>query len=112
MNKDYEVLKRIDSLLSKKGVKQQDLIEYLGLARGAYSNWNRMTSNSYLSYLGEKAEFFEVNPNYLVTGKDDLSSKTILHALTDEEEQIIEQYRRIPKKHREIASKLLIALQE
>ena len=112
MNKDHEVLERIDCLLAKKGVKQQDLIEYLGLARGAYSNWKRMTSNSYLSYIGEIADFFGVTPNYLITGKDNLKSDTTLVALTDDEEQMLVQYRGIPKKQRPIAQKLLVALQE
>ena len=112
MNKDYEVLKRIDSLLEKKGVTQQDLIEHLGLARGAYSNWNRMTSNSYLSYLSEISEFFKVTPNFLVTGKDDLKSETILYALTNDEEQIITEYKKVPQKYRMIALKMLSALQD
>ena len=44
--------------------------------------------------------------------KDNLKSDTTLVALTDDEEQMLVQYRGIPKKQRSIAQKLLVALKE
>ena len=96
MNKDYEVLKRIDSLLEKKGVTQQDLIEHLGLARGAYSNWNRMTSNSYLSYLSEISEFFKVTPNYLFLGEIEIPESLC----SKDEADLLDCYRKVGKREK------------
>ena len=112
MNKDHEVLYRIDNLLVKNNVQQQELIEYLGLAKGAYSNWKRMTSNSYLSYLGEISSFFHVTPNFLVAGKEDIASEEKLFALTSDEEELIESFRKIHKKNHAMALRIMKAMAE
>ena len=112
MNKDHEVLYRIDNLLAKNNVQQQELIDYLGLAKGAYSNWKRMTSNSYLSYLEEISFFFHVSPNFLVTGKEDLASEEKLFALTSDEEELIELFRKIHKKNIPMVLRIMKAIAE
>ena len=112
MNKDHEVLYRIDNLLAKNNVQQQELIEYLGLAKGAYSNWKRMTSNSYLSYLEEIARFFHVSPNFLVTGKEDIVSEEKLFVLSSEEEELVEVFRIIHKKNHPMVLRIMKAIAE
>ena len=64
------IFKRIDDMMKKKNHKQKELDTYLGLARGTYTNWVRNKSRSFMLYLKEIAEFLEVTPNYLVSGRE------------------------------------------
>ena len=93
MKHDEEIFQRIDDLLKRKHVQQKDLIEYLGLARGTYSNWTRKKSTSYLSYIGEIAIFFGVNANYLITGDSDMPFTPLPLASSPQEEQYLSCYR-------------------
>ena len=93
MKHDDEIFQRIDDLLNLNHVQQKDLIEYLGLARGTYSNWARKKSTSYLSYIEEIAIFFGVNANYLITGRPDMSFAPLLLASTPQEERYLSCYR-------------------
>ena len=61
------ILDRICILLGDK--EQQELTNYLGLKKTAFTDWKSGKSNSYRKYLIEIAEFFNVSLDYLVFGK-------------------------------------------
>lgn len=70
------ILDRIIELLGERN--QQDLTDYLGLKKSAFTDWKGGKSNSYQKYLVQIAEYFNVSIDYLVTGKitsDSLSPK-------------------------------------
>lgn len=88
-----DILNRINDLLN--GREQQELTNYLGLKKTAFSDWKGGKSNSYRKYLIEIAEFFDVSIDFLVYGKEKSSSLD----LTDKEQEIIDIYRELPSDH-------------
>lgn len=64
-----QIFERINNLLKKKKCKQIELTNYLNLNKNAYSYWKNSNGNSYMSYLAEIADFFDVSIDFLVCGK-------------------------------------------
>ena len=102
MKHDEEIFRRIDDLLKQNHKQQKELIEYLGLARGTYTNWARRKSTSYLSYIEDIAIYFGVNANFLITGKSDMSCDSLLVALTPQEEKYLSCYRNASEDKKEL----------
>lgn len=82
-----DIIDRISYLLA--GREQQELTNYLGLNRVAFSEWKSGKSKSYRKYLIEIAEFFDVSLDYLVYGKETQT------ALTDNEKKLLEIYSKL-----------------
>lgn len=67
MNND-PVFVRINTLLVDQGKMQKDLISYLGMARGTYSQWKSAHCLSYRTHLAEIAKYFDVPVSFLIEG--------------------------------------------
>ena len=65
-----EILVRISEELSRQKRTQSDLIAFLDLPKGAFSNWNAGKSRNFCEHLGAISNFLNVSAEYLVTGKD------------------------------------------
>ena len=65
MRERGEVFQRLDELMKRSGKMEKELIEYIGLPAGTFSQWRRGNGDSYLRYIKEICEFFKVTPNYL-----------------------------------------------
>lgn len=105
MNHDREIFERIDELVVRQRVKQRDLIEYLGLTKGTYSNWARDTSTTYLSYIEEIAAYLKVDINYLVSGS--FSKGTEAEAtLSESEKKVLEFWRKAPPESQDFIVRL------
>lgn len=63
-----EVLQRISLELEKQGKTQAQLVDFLELPRGTYTNWKAGRSRSYCEHIGEIALYLQVSPEYLITG--------------------------------------------
>ena len=63
-----DILDRISKLMGNR--EQQELTNYLGLKKTAFSDWKSGKSNSYRKYLIEIADFFNVSIDFLVYGKE------------------------------------------
>ena len=70
MREKYEVFRKMDTLLKRNGKMEKELIEYLGLRAGTFSEWRRGNGYSYMLYIKEICEFLQVTPNYLFLGED------------------------------------------
>lgn len=81
-----DILDRINNLMRNR--EQQELTDYLGLKKTAYSDWKSGKSNSYRKYLIEIAEFFDISLDFLVYGKEK-SSKS---ELSDLELEFLEKF--------------------
>lgn len=81
-----DILDRISKLLGNR--EQQELTNYLGLKKTAFSDWKSGKSNSYRKYLIEIAEFFNVSIDFLVYGKEKKSSSE----LSEEEQKCIDLF--------------------
>ena len=86
------ILERIISLLAAKGIEQREIIEYLNLPRGTFSNWMRNKSHSYYEYISDIAAFLGVSNNYLITGHDDNYINEINGCLSKEDLELVKMY--------------------
>ena len=87
-----EVFQRMDGLMKQSGKPEKDLIEYLGLRIGTFSQWRRGKGYSYMLYIKEICDFFHVTPNYLFLGED-ASMNNGEDFYTKDEKEVIECYR-------------------
>lgn len=83
------ILERIISLLSAKGIDQKEVIAYLNLPRGTFSNWVRKKSHSYYEYITEIADFLGVSSEYLITGKDDAYMNETMSCLSKDDIEML-----------------------
>lgn len=102
MRERGEVFQRLDDLMKKSGRMEKELIEYIGLPAGTFSQWRRGNGDSYLRYIKEICSFFHVTPNYLFLGNDDCLDSLY----TKEESDIVNAYRKTDER----GKKLIIAL--
>lgn len=84
-----DILDRICKLLGNG--KQQELTDYLGLKKTAFSDWKGGKSNSYRRYLIEIAEFFGVSLDFLVFGKEQPN----LADITNDEKELLSLYKEL-----------------
>ncbi|MCR5788500.1 MAG: helix-turn-helix domain-containing protein [Lachnospiraceae bacterium] len=68
---DNPIVLRILELIRKRGKKEIDLTEHLGISSGAVSKWKYDGSVVYLKYVDEICEFLDTTPNYLFWGMDE-----------------------------------------
>lgn len=83
------ILDRICMLLGDG--KQQELTDYLGLKKTAFSDWKGGKSSSYRKYLIEIAEFFNVSLDFLVFGKEQPS----IENFTEDEKELLNYYKEL-----------------
>ncbi len=92
-----EILNRIILLLKENKRKQIELTDYLGISKNAFTNWKIGDNKSYMKYLPQIAEFFDVSIDYL-TGNDDSDVFTyalyneLAHDLSQEQLQQLKQF--------------------
>lgn len=65
-----EILDRISEELARQGKMQAELVSYLDLPKGAYSNWKAGKSRNFCEHLGKIAQFLGVSAEFLVTGRN------------------------------------------
>jgi len=63
------ILDKIVELLQKQNKNQKELTEYLGIHQNVFTNWKNGRLKSYMRYLPQIADFFNVSIDYL-TGKE------------------------------------------
>ena len=64
-----DVFCNMDTLMKRQGKLEKDLISYLGLSVGTYSQWRIGHGQSYLRYIKEICEYLHITPNELVLGE-------------------------------------------
>lgn len=90
---DNEVLNNILNLMKIKGVRQVDLARYLGISNNAISQWKNQSSKSYMKYLDQLADYFDVTKDEILHPSSHNLYKT---QLSNEEQDMIEHYRLLP----------------
>ena len=87
-----------------KGVRQVDLANYLGLSKTSITQWKAHSSKSYMKYLDELAEYFDVT-------KDDLihADKSNIYAshLSQTEQELVNNFRLLTKEKQSLISQLV-----
>ena len=85
-----EILVRISAELMRQGKQQAELVAYLDLPKGVYTNWKAGKSRNFCEHLGAISEFLGVSVEYLVTGK--AADKSLIN---QREEELLEAYRKL-----------------
>ncbi len=88
-----EIFQRINEEMERHKKKQADLIKYLDLPHGTYTNWKLGKSRNFCEHLGAIAVFLDVSAEYLVTG--DVSEKFVENY---REQQLLNAYRKLDQK--------------
>ena len=78
------VFERIEHLLHEQNKTQQSLLAQLRMKRSTYSSWKSGKSESYMKRIDGIAEFFDVSPNYLLRGIEDISEPGTQTPIEDE----------------------------
>ena len=100
MKETGEVFRRMDTLMKQSGKMEKDLIEYLGLRVGTFTQWRRGKGYSYMLYIKEICDFFHVTPNYLFLGEN-IAMESDNDFFTSDEREIIKGYRNAGKKEKQ-----------
>lgn len=85
-----EILIRISKEMERQGKKQAELVKYLDLPLGTYTNWKLGKSRNFYEHLGEIARFLNVSAEYLVTGS--VAEKMIENS---REKELLARYRKL-----------------
>ncbi len=105
MRNDKEILDRMTTLMSIQGKKHKDLISYLGLTKGTYSNWLRKQSISFLCYLEDISKYLNVPVSYLVTGE---TTGNLLANSDEDDEIFLKKYHSLSMKSKTMSGAWLI----
>ena len=81
-------LDKISELLKLQNKKQKNLTDYLGLTKNTYTNWKSGNNESYLKYLPQIAEFFNVSVDYLL-GNTDTPISIINNDFSEQEKKLV-----------------------
>ena len=108
MEKDSGILERIVSLLSEKKIDQKDIIAYLHLPRGTFSNWIRKKSHSYYEYISDIADYLGVTSEYIITGKDDKYIEEANSCITNEDLELIKMIKELNPEARKTVTDMIL----
>ena len=95
MNND-PIFVRMNNELTKQGRMQKDLIEFLGMGKGTYTQWKIAANQSYRSHLPEIAEYLDISLEYLAGSKDNnecVRPKSKLVVTNQDEMDLVRIYR-------------------
>lgn len=99
------MLNRIIELLPKKadgslvhGCKK-DLTDYIGLPSNTFAEWNSGRNRSYRNYVVQIAEYFHVQPSFLL-GVEEKEKAPAPKSEDCEEELLLSLFRKVPKEQR------------
>ena len=93
-------LVRITTLMKERKIQDQEMIEYLGLTRGTFSNWRRDKGKSYYEHIDRIADMLGVSIDFLIRGEEIESD-----ALSRQETELVEAYRQSSDEAKEIMLK-------
>lgn len=69
-----QMLERIIALIGPKRGASKELADYLGIHPNVITNWKNGRNKSYIRYLPEISEYFNVTTDYLLTGDDKIKN--------------------------------------
>lgn len=107
VNDENVVLSNIFNLMKMKGVRQTDLANYLGLSQNAITQWKTHKTRSYMRYLDQLAEYFDVSKDDLLHADKDSGFMTYL---SNDELIIIHDFRKLSPNSKKAVSELIHSL--
>ncbi len=95
-----ETLVRITTLMKEQKIQDQEMIEYLGLKRGTFSNWRRDKEKSYYENIDRIADRLGVSIDFLIRGNEIETD-----SLSRNEMELVECYRQLSDDAKDIVLK-------
>ena len=95
-----KIIERMLEIMQEKRISQQELVEYLGLANGIFTNWKDKGSKSYMNYIDKISECLGVSKTYLINGEDEQINRD---SITRFEVEIIKMLRELDDRKRELS---------
>jgi bacteriophage CI repressor helix-turn-helix domain len=83
------IINNLLSLLEKKGLKQADLCEAIGISSSTMTNWKNRGTDPPAKYIISICEFLNITPYLLLTNKENSSQNEI----SDDELELIDIYK-------------------
>lgn len=90
-----EINERIFLLLDKKEKTASELSKFLHVSPSSVSAWRNEGSFPSSKYIVRISEFLEVSPQFLITGKENETYQTDNFTFSNEEKEIITQWRKL-----------------
>lgn len=103
-----EILKRILETMKKRGVRQKDMTQHLGITEPAFTRWKYSGSSSYLKYIDTIAEYLNVPSDYLLYGTVDSGHKK---QITFEDIEILNSLADLTPNEKEFVKNTILFLQ-
>jgi len=98
---DDPIVLRILGLIRKKGKKEKDLTEYLGISSGGISKWKYDGSIVYLKHIEGICAFLDTTPNYLFFGSDEEN------CISPGEKNMLEVYRKLDDRKKDFVRDMM-----
>jgi len=98
---DDPIFLRINDLLHEQNKTQVQLINYLGMSRGTFTNWKKGMNRSYRFHLREIASFFHVTEAFIKEGTETAKGSVdenycmLQSLLTEDESNLLFIYRKL-----------------
>ena len=96
---ENEIMVRIMNVMERKGIRQKDLMERIGVASPVFSRWKYDNGKSFLNHIESIAQCLNVTPEYLLNGTetieepeyslDDIEIAKMIRQLSPEQKKII-----------------------
>ena len=87
---ENEILTNIFALMKKKGIRQTDLANHLGISRTSISLWKSEHSRSYMNYIDEIASYLGLTSEELMNPMEAITNTV---NLSTNEKKLIQLYR-------------------
>ena len=94
-----DTLLRIVELMKEQRISDVEMQNYLAIPKGTFSNRRRCRGKSYYQYIDKIADRLGVSIDYLVRGRKDAAFD-----LTEAEEELISNYRKLRDEAKRIVS--------
>lgn len=94
-----DTFERICSLMKEQKIQDQEMISYLDLSRGTFSNWRRNNGRSYYEHIDKIADRLGVTIDYLIRGEN---IKT--DSLSHQETELLNNYRKLTNEGKDVVS--------
>ena len=89
------MLERIRELRAEKGYTMYYLANKIGVSDAAISNWENGVNEPKANYIVKLANVFDVTADYLLGRSNDMGLIEIAADLSDDEQELINQYRKL-----------------
>jgi len=104
---DNDIVNRIIFTMQKRGVRQKDLMENIGVASQVFSTWKYDNGTSYMNYIDQIADYLNVTPDYLLRGTIEQTEVEF----TEEDKALVKNFHKLSKRQREIVSQIVILME-